>query len=269
VVGGKDFTEQRLIAEITGQLLAAKGHTVSIRVGFATSGVRRELEAGLIDLYWEYTGTALLIFHGVVEKLSPEDAYGRVKDLDGRKGLVWLTPSRVDNTYALAMRRADADAKQIHSVSDLAARIRRGERLKLACNTEFFIRPDGLMPLERAYGFEFGRENVTRMPTGAVYEALARPAGVDVGLVFATDGRVAALDFVVLRDDKGFFPSYLLTPVIRKEVLDKSPGLADLLNTLAERLDNTTMANLNAVVDVQKKSVSDVAASFLRAQGLI
>jgi len=269
VVGGKDFTEQRLIAEMTTQLLKAKGYMVSTRTGFTTGGVRRELEAGLIDLYWEYTGTSLITFNNVTEKLTAEDAYRRVRDLDAAKGLIWLTPSRVDNTYALAMRRADAEAKGIASVSDLAARVRRGETFQLACNTEFYIRSDGLMPLQQAYGFEFGRENVTRMQTNDVYQTLRSSAEIDVGLIFATDGRVAALDLVALRDDRGFFPSYLLTPVVRKPVIDKYPDLAALLGGLAGRLDNGTMANLNAMIDVQKKPVAEVAASFLRAGGLI
>src|SRR5215203_5629727 len=170
VVGGKGFTEQRLMAEMTSQLLRAKGFRVNVRTGFATSGLRREQEAGLVDVYWEYTGTSLITFNQVTEKLAPDVAYEKVKELDGRKGLVWLSPSKVDNTYALAMRQADATAKGITSVSDLAARARRGERFRLVCNTEFYIRPDGLMPLLRTYGFDFA--SVTRMDRDQIYDVL-------------------------------------------------------------------------------------------------
>ena len=267
-VGGKNFTEQLLMAELTSQLLKAKGYDVATRTGLASSGIRREQEAGLVDIYWEYTGTSLRIFNNVSERLAPQEAYRRVKDLDAKKGLVWLNPSRVNNTYALAMRESDARAKGISSISDLAATVRKGASFRLACTTEFFIRSDGLMPLQSAYGFEFAQGNVVRMDANSVYDIL-RNSGVDVGLVFATDGRVAAFDLRILRDDRGFFPSYLLTPVVRKTSLDRDPDLATYLNALSERLDDATIGNLNAMIDVQKKPVGEVASSFLRASGLI
>ena len=269
VVGGKDFTEQLLIAEITSQFLRTKGYDVQSRTGFATTGIRREQEAGLIDVYWEYTGTSLTTFNNITDKLRPEEAYNRVKTLDAQKGLVWLAPSKINNTYALAMRKADAMAKGISSISDLAEKVRQGERFRLACNIEFYLRPDGLMPLQRAYGFEFGHENVVRMGTNTVYDALRDAADIDVGLVFSTDGRVAARDFVVLRDDWGFFPSYLLAPVVRQRTLDKHPDLATHLESLAAKLDNETISGLNSLVDVHQKPVGEIASAFLRSSGLI
>ena len=269
VVGGKDFTEQLLIAEITSQFLRTKGYDVQSRTGFATTGIRREQEAGLIDVYWEYTGTSLTTFNNITDKLRPEEAYNRVKTLDAQKGLVWLAPSKINNTYALAMRKADAMAKGISSISGLAEKVRQGERFRLACNIEFYLRPDGLMPLQRAYGFEFGHENVVRMGTNTVYDALRDAADIDVGLVFSTDGRVAARDFVVLRDDWGFFPSYLLAPVVRQRTLDKHPDLATHLESLAAKLDNETISGLNSLVDVHQKPVGEIASAFLRSSGLI
>jgi osmoprotectant transport system substrate-binding protein len=269
VVGGKNFTEQQLMAEMTAQLLRAKGYTVDTRTGFATTGIRREQEGGLIDVYWEYTGTSLMTFNNVMQKLGPQEAYARVKELDARKGLIWLSPSRIDNSYALAMRKVDATRKGITSISDLAARMRRGERFKLICNLEFYLRSDGLLPLQRAYGFEFGTEDVIRMGTDTVYDVLRDASYVDVGLVFSTDGRVAAYDFLVLRDDRGFFPSYLLTPVVRQRTLDRHPDLAVHLDALSAKLDNATIARLNAMIDVEKRPIREVASSFLQANGLI
>ncbi|MBA3504993.1 MAG: glycine/betaine ABC transporter substrate-binding protein, partial [Betaproteobacteria bacterium] len=135
-------------------------------------------------------------------------------------------------------------------------------------NAEFYARPDGLKPLEQSYGFEFARDNVKRMDTGLVYQAL-KEKQVDVGLVFATDGRIPAFNFVVLKDDKAFFPAYAMTPVVRKQVLDANPKLADILNSLSAKLDDATMARLNSSVDVDKKTVEDVAQTFLKQQGLI
>ena len=268
VVGGKNFTEQQLISEMTAQLLRAKGFTVDKRAGLGTAAVRQAQEAGQVDVYWEYTGTSLITFNKITDKLDPAATYAKVKELDAAKGLVWLDPSKANNTYALAMRKADASAKGIKSISDLAGKVKGGENLKLASNAEFYARPDGLAPLQKTYGFEFGRENVVRMDTGLVYQAL-RDSQVAVGLVFATDGRVPAFDFVILTDDKGFFPNYALTPVVRKETLDKNPKLAEHLNALSAKLDDATMARLNASVDVDKKTIEEVAASFLKAQGVV
>ena len=268
VVGGKNFTEQQLISEMTAQLLRAKGFTVDKRAGLGTAAVRQAQEAGQVDVYWEYTGTSLITFNKITDKLDPADTYAKVKELDAAKGLVWLDPSKANNTYALAMRKADASAKGIKSISDLAGKVKGGENLKLASNAEFYARPDGLAPLQKTYGFEFGRENEVRMDTGLVYQAL-RDSQVAVGLVFATDGRVPAFDFVILTDDKGFFPNYALTPVVRKETLDKNPKLAEHLNALSAKLDDATMARLNASVDVDKKTIEEVAASFLKAQGVV
>lgn len=128
VVGGKNFTEQQLIAEITARYLTAKGFTVDKRVGLGTAALRQAQEAGQIDLYWEYTGTSLITFNKVSDKLDAAATYARLKDLDAAKGLVWLNPSRANNTYALAMRRKDADEKHIASLSDLAAKEKLGPR---------------------------------------------------------------------------------------------------------------------------------------------
>jgi len=268
VVGGKNFTEQQLMSEMTTQLLRAKGFTVDKRSGLGTAALRQAQESGQIDIYWEYTGTSLINFNKITDKLDSAATYAKVKELDGAKGLVWLNPSKANNTYALAMRKKEAAEKGIKSISDLAAKEKAGAKLKFASNAEFYARADGLKPLQEKYGFEFGREDVVRMDTGLVYQAL-RDSQVDVGLVFATDGRVPAFDFVILQDDKSFFPPYAMTPVVRKETLDKNPKLAEPLNALSAKLDDNIMAKLNASVDVDKKTVEQVATDFLKSNGLI
>jgi osmoprotectant transport system substrate-binding protein len=268
VVGGKNYTEQQIMAEMTAKLLEAKGFTVDKRSGLGTAPLRQAQENGQVDVYWEYTGTSLITFNKVADRLDAAQTYAKVKELDAAKGLVWLDPSKANNTYAFAMRAADAKQKGIATLSDLAAKINGGEKLNFGCNAEFYARPDGLKPLETAYGFTFGRDAVVRMDTGLVYQAL-RDAQVSVGLVFATDGRIPAFDFVVLKDDKGYFPTYAMTPVVRKAVLDANPSLAGILNGLSAKLDDAVMAKLNASVDVDKKTIEEVAAGFLKQQGLI
>ncbi|MEP6608487.1 MAG: glycine betaine ABC transporter substrate-binding protein [Burkholderiaceae bacterium] len=268
VVGGKNFTEQQIMSAMTAQLLKAKGYTVDVKAGMGSAVLRQAQESGQIDVYWEYTGTSLITYNKFTDKLSPEDNYKKVKELDAAKGLVWLNPSRANNTYSLAMNAEEAKKQGIATISDLAKKVKEGAKLTFASNAEFYARPDGLKPLEQAYGFEFTRDNVKRMDTGLVYQAL-KEKQVDVGLVFATDGRVPAFNFVVLRDDKGYFPAYAMTPVVRKQVLDANPKLADILNSLSAKLDDATMSKLNASVDVDKKTVEEVAQTFLKQQGLI
>ena len=268
VVGGKNFTEQQIMSQMTAQLLQAKGFKPDVKAGMGSAVVRQAQENGQIDVYWEYTGTSLITYNKVSERLSPADTYAKVKELDAAKGLVWLNPSKANNTYGLAMNADDAKKQGIASISDLAAKVKGGAKLTFASNAEFYARPDGLKPLEEKYGFEFPRESVKRMDTGLVYQAL-KDRQVDVGLVFATDGRVPAFNFVVLKDDKGYFPNYALTPVVRKQVLGANPKLADYLNALSAKLDDATMARLNASVDVDKKTVEDVAKTFLKEQGLV
>lgn len=266
-VGGKNFTEQQLMAEITTQLLQSKGIQTEKKAGLGSAVLRQAQENGQIDVYWEYTGTSLITYNKITDKLSADETYKRVKELDATKGLVWLNPSKANNTYALAMRRADSDSKNIKSLSDLAKAVKGGANLSIASNAEFAARPDGLKPLQEAYGFEFSRENVRRMDSGLTYQAL-KEKQVDVSLVFATDGRVPAFDFIVLKDDKTFFPAYAMTPVIRKQTMDANPKIAPLLNALSAKLDDNTMAKLNASVDVEKKSIEAVATQFLKDAGL-
>lgn len=268
VVGGKNFTEQQILSSMTAQLLAANGFDVDSRGGMGSAAVRQAMENGQIDTYWEYTGTSLITYNKVTDKLDADATYAKVKELDAAKGIVWLDASKANNTYALAMRKAEAGEKGIATLSDFAARVNGENDLTLASNAEWYARPDGLKPLQVAYGFELSRDQVKRMDSGLVYEAL-KNGDVDVGLVFATDGRIPAFDFVVLTDDKGYFPAYALAPVVRQEVLDANPKIGELLNALAAKLDDATMARLNASVDVDKKTIEQAAGDFLRESGMM
>lgn len=267
VVGGKNFTEQQILSAMTGQLLAANGFTIDSRGGMGSAVVRQAMENGQIDVYWEYTGTSLITYNGIEEKLDPEETYAKVKELDAQKGIVWLDPSRANNTYALAMRREHSEELGITTLSELAERINTENDLTLASNAEWYARADGFRPLQEAYEFQLSRAQVRRMDSGLVYEAL-RNGDVEIGLVFATDGRIPAFDFVTLEDDRGFFPSYALVPNVRAPILDAHPKIGELLNALSAKLDDGTMARLNARVDVERVTIEDVAADFLAEQGL-
>ena len=269
VVGGKAFTEQQIMTAMTVELLKAKGFTPDRKAGMGSAAVRAALENGQIDVYWEYTGTALTVFNKINDKFDTgEAAYKKIKEVDGAKGIVWLNMSPVNNTYAFAMNSDQAQKLGLVTMSDLAKAVKGGAKLTFASNAEFYARPDGLPGWQQAYGFEFDRDNVKRMDTGLTYSAL-KDRQVDSAVVFATDGRIPAFNFVVLKDDKNYAAPYNMAPVVRKEVLDKNPKIADALNALSAKLNNDTMAKLNASVDVDKKTVEEVASGFLKSNGLI
>lgn len=267
-VGGKDFTEQFLLAEMTKQLLEKKGYKVDKKDGMGTNIVRAALESGEVDLYWEYTGTTLVTVDKITDRLSPEETYNKVKDLDAARGLVWLAPSKANDTYALAIRKNNPHTDGMVTISDLAAAYKAGKAVMMATTAEFVKREDGLVGLQKMYDFKAGRANVRPMEIGLVYPAVGN-GDVDVAVAGATDGRVASMGLVLLKDDKGFFPNYAIVPVVRKTTLDAHPDIKDVLEGLAAKLDDATMQRLNGEVDVKKMAVEDVATTFLKEQGLL
>ena len=269
VVGGKAFTEQQIMTAMTVALLKAKGFTPDRKAGMGSAAVRQAMENGQIDVYWEYTGTALAVFNKINDKFDSADAaYKKIKEVDAAKNLVWLNMSPVNNTYAFAMNADDAKKRGIVTMTDYAKAVKADPKLTFASNAEFYSRPDGLPGWQQTYGFEINRDNVKRMDTGLVYQAL-KDRQVDSGVVFATDGRIPAFNFVVIKDDKNYAAPYNLTPVVRKEIADKNPKLVEALNAVAAKLNNETMAKLNASVDVDKKTPEEVAEAFLKQNGLI
>ncbi|WP_280569147.1 glycine betaine ABC transporter substrate-binding protein [Chromohalobacter sp. 296-RDG] len=268
VVGGLNYTEHLILTSATVQLLKANDYSVEKRDGLGTSVLRQAQKNGQVDLYWEYTGNSVILFHDQPQPDNAAETYATAKRLDAEKGLVWLNPSDTNNTYALAMREADADKRDIHTLSDLAEAMNDGADLTLASNAEFYARDDGLRPLQKAYDFRFPRSNVKRMDSGLTYNAL-RDGEVDVALVFATDGRNGAFDFEVLDDDKQFFPVYQLAPVVREETLDAHPDLRSVLNEMSATLNDSTLIDLNRRVDVDDQNIEKVAHDFLTENDLL
>lgn len=268
-VGGKNFTEQLIMAAMTTELLDQNGYDARKRDGMGSTVLREAQINGQVDVYWEYTGTSLVTFNEEsAEGLTPEETFDRVSELDAEQGLVWLGPSSANNTYALAVAAGDEATEDIRTLSELAQAYRDGRDLKMAVNAEFPHRDDGLIGLQETYDFEVSRRHRSTMDSGLTYQALDQ-GEVNIALVFATDGRIAAFDFIVLEDDRNFFPNYALAPVIREDTLASNPDLEGLLNDLASRLDDATMQNLNKEVDVEGESPEDVAEQFLADQGLI
>ncbi len=266
-LGARVFTEQTVLAAITAQYLGSKGYDVRVTGGLGSNLARSAQESGQLDMLWEYTGVSLVSYNHIDEKLDSAATYARVKELDGKKGLVWLTPSRFSNTYALALPEEVAKAyPQVNTISQLN-QVLIDEPKKdhiLALDTEFANRSDGLVGLTQTYDLKFTRRDIRQMDAGLVYTAL-RNGQVFTGLVYTTDGRLNAFKLKLLEDDLKYFPDYTAAPVVRQQLLDAHPQLAAQLKPLAEMLDDATMRELNAQVDVAHRSPTVVAAEFLKA----
>ncbi|AHC80961.1 MULTISPECIES: glycine betaine ABC transporter substrate-binding protein [Pseudomonas] len=266
-IGARVFTEQTVLAEITAQYLRANGFDVRVTSGLGSNIARQAQETGQLDLMWEYTGVSLVSYNHIDERMpSAEATYAKVKALDAKKDLIWLTPSKFSNTYALGLPKQVAEAyPQINSISDLNQVLRDESHRNhlVALDTEFANRPDGLVGLKAMYDLQVGRANIRQMDAGLVYTAMHNNQ-VFAGLVYTTDGRLNAFNLKLLEDDKHYFPDYTAAPVVRKQVLDANPQLAGLLKPLAEQLDDETMRQLNAKVDVEHQNPTTVAAAFLR-----
>lgn len=265
-IGARVFTEQTLLAEITSQYLKSKGYNAQVTGGLGSSLARSAQESGQLDLIWEYTGVSLVAYNHVTEKLDSEQSFERVKELDGKKGLVWLHPSKFSNTYALALPENVAkEHPEINSISDLNKALRdpANKGALVSLDTEFANRSDGLIGMAELYDMDLTRKNIRQMDAGLVYTSL-KNGQVFAGLVYTTDGRLSAFNLKLLDDDKHYFPDYTAAPVVRKAYLDQHPDLADLLKPLADLFDDETMRQLNARVDVDHESPSKVAADFLR-----
>jgi len=274
-VASKGFTEQVILGKIMVNLLKDRGIPVKDRTSLGGTKVNREaLEQGQIDVYMEYTGTAWMNFFKKKEVVRDSMAlFEKVKAIDAEKGLVWLTPAKFNNTYAIVMQAKKADEFGIKTLSDWAAWIKKNPgKMTVAVNTEFYSRADGFKGMMGYYGLTFGKDipdaDVKKMETPLCKKAV-RDGQALCGMAFATDGEIKAYDQVVLGDDKSYFPIYNPAPVIRKAVLDQYPEIKFILGEIGESLDTATMTRLNYRVNVNGEKPASVAKSWLQGVGLV
>ncbi|XUA21174.1 osmoprotectant ABC transporter substrate-binding protein OsmX [Citrobacter sp. OP27] len=273
ILATKSFTEQHILSAMTVQYLRKKGFQVQPQTNIATVISRNAMINKQVDMTWEYTGTSLIIFNHINKRMSPQESYDTVKRLDEKLGLIWLKPADMNNTYAFAMQRKRAEAENINTMSEMVAKIEHIRQTDpkhnwlLGLDLEFAGRSDGMKPLQQAYNMPLDRPQIRQMDPGLVYNAV-RDGFVDAGLIYTTDGRVKGFDLKVLKDDKGFFPSYAVTPVVRKDTLEANPGLEEAMNTLSGLLNNEVITELNKRVDIDHQSPQQVARDFLRSKGL-
>ncbi|WP_288426379.1 glycine betaine ABC transporter substrate-binding protein [uncultured Pantoea sp.] len=274
VLATKSFTEQHILSAMTVMWLQKKGFEVIPKRNIATTISRNAMINKQIDMTWEYTGTSLIIFNHINKPMSSQEAYQTVKNLDGKLGLIWLNPAPMNNTYAFAMQRARAEKEGISTLSQLVAKMDQVRKTdpkhnwRLGLDLEFYGRSDGMKPLQKTYNLTLDRPQIRQMDPGLVYNAV-RDGFVDAGLIYTTDGRVKGFDLKVLEDDKHFFPSYNVTPVVRQDVLASHPGLEAALNQLSPLITDEAITEMNMRVDIDHQSPEQVARDFLQSKNML
>lgn len=260
-VGSKNFTEQIILGEIAAQQIERRlGQKVDRKLDLGgTLLAQQALASGAIDMYPEYTGTALTAVLKLAPSSSPAAVLERVRaEYRKRWRLEWLDPLGFDNTFAMVVRGPDARAQRIETLSDAA---RRKQGWTLGVGYEFLQRPDGLKGLLATYHLPLAGAPKS-MDLGLLYSALEQKQ-VDMAAANATDGQLSALDVKVLRDDRHYFPPYQAALVVRADTLAAHPGLRAALNQLAGRLSDSVMRNLNYQVDGKHRQVAAVAREWL------
>lgn len=265
-VGSKNFTEQVILGEIIAQHLEHTLHvSVERRLNLAgTLLADQALRSGEIDLYPEYTGTALTAILKESGTGTPAQVLERVRFRYSRDSQIeWLAPLGVDNGFAMVVKGSVARSLHIDNLSDAA---KATTIWTLGVGYEFEGRPDGLPALNNAYGFHWSGRPVT-MDLGLLYSALAQ-GQVTMIAASATDGLLSKLDLTILRDDKHTFPPYEVAVAVREHSLRLRPGLRMALLGLSGKFNNATMQALNYQVDVEHRRVAKVAQAFLQSRGL-
>jgi glycine betaine/choline ABC-type transport system substrate-binding protein len=260
-VGSKNFSEQLVLGEIVAQHLENRLHGhISRKLDLGgTLLAQQAIASGEIDVYPEYTGTALTAVLKEQPEKDPSKVLERVREGYRQWQLEWLDPLGFENTFAMAVRREDRDGGTLSSAASSRA-------WRLGAGYEFAHRPDGLPGLLRTYGLRMTGSPKT-MDLGLLYQALARKQ-VDMVAANSTDGMLAVLPVVVLEDDRHYFPPYQCALVVRKAAERQFPGFRAALLELSGRIDSDTMRRLNYELDGKHRPAREIARDFLRSAGL-
>jgi osmoprotectant transport system substrate-binding protein len=267
-IGSKNFTEQKVLGEIYAQALAAAGYDVSTELNLGDEKTAlKALEGGDISAYPEYTGTALLSFFGYKADELPKDglaAFAKAKEGFAKKNLTALNPTPFVSSNEVAVTKETADNLNLKKISDLKG---KSQDLTLYGSPECRQRLDCLLGLQKVYGLQFKKFVPVDI---ALRHQVLEKGQADVSIVFTTDPQIKRENFVLLDDDKGMFPPYNSTLVVRDDVIEKAgPDMAKVTNKVSEGLTDEVMQELNARVDLDKKTPEAVAGEYLSESGLV
>lgn len=263
VVGSKNFAEQLVLGEIVAQAIERQtGLRVDRRLNLGGTLIcDRALRSGDIDVYVEYTGTALTAVFNQPLGTSRDTVTATVRDLYARSGRTLLSPLGFDNTFAMLVRGADARARGLRTIDDAA---REAPGWRAAFGYEFLDRPDGYAGLARTYGITLA-EAPRSMDLSLTYRALASRQ-VDLIAGDATSGLIRALDLVVLEDTRHYFPPYDAVPVARAGMLLRHPEVRRAIDGLGGRITAAQMREMNYRVEALRQAPADVARAFLAGE---
>lgn len=264
VVGGKNYTESLLTAEIIAQLLEKNTDLkVDRKYNLAAAVSFEGVKKGEIDIFPEYTGGALIHYLNLEPISDPVETYNVVKEeYEKQFGLIWLESFGFNNTYANAIRTDFAEANNIKTNSDLAPFTKD---LVYGAEHGYLDREDGFYPMSELYGYDF--KETLQMDVSIIYQSINQ-GNIDVANVYTTDGLLHEFDLTILEDDKQFFPSYYCAPVVRKDTLEKHPEIEKALKGLKDCATEEDMIKYNYMVDGQKMSIEDTAKQFIADKGL-
>ena len=265
-IGTKNFTEQLILGELLAQTIErTAGLPVERRFYLAGSYIcHQAILAGRIDMYVEYTGTALT----AILKQQPQSGRARVFEIvrdqyRQRFGLEVLPSLGFDNSFAMVMRGDEARQQNLRTLSDLA---KVAPKMRMGVGYEFLERPDGYPGLIKTYGLRFA-EAPRVMDLGLLYRAL-QSKQVDIVAGSNTDGLIAALGLVVLDDDRHYFPPYEAVPIVRPRAMQEFPAAKSALDKLLGKITADEMRHLNYAVDGEKKDAAQVVRDFLQHRNL-
>jgi glycine betaine/choline ABC-type transport system substrate-binding protein len=264
-VGSKDFTEQIILGELLAQAIEGKtGLQVERRFGLGGNLAHHAMIAGEIDVYVEYTGTALLAILKNPPIKDPAEVYRQVKSSYAKEfSSEWTEPLGFNNTFAILVRSDDARRRDLKTISD-AARV--SSEWRAGFGQDFMSRPDGYPGFVRTYGFRF--KEIREMDLSLTYRALAEKQ-VDLIAGNSTDGLISRYGLIQLQDDLHYFPPYDAVPVVRQKILENHPELREVLEQLGGILNVDEMRELNYAIDGEQRRAKDVVREFLTRKKIL
>ncbi|MBF7097541.1 glycine betaine ABC transporter substrate-binding protein [Alkalibacter mobilis] len=270
-------SEGAILGNMLLLLMEDSGFEVENKIGFGTPDIlRKALESNEVDLVVDYTGSGQ--YYGAVAAAAvwsdPQLGYEAVQTFDKEtNNIEWLTPAPANNTEMLAVTKSFSEENDIRTMEDFAEYVTNGGEVKLICSASFSDNPMGLLGYQNAYGFQLTSDQMIVLSHGNTAEMLKAlydgSDGVNVSLVYGTDGSLQEMDMLVLKDSKNVPPVYLPAPVLRGEVAELYPELRDLFTDTFESLDLETLQSLNARVAFGGEDAKIVAEEYLKEKGLL
>ena len=273
IIGGKQFTEQLILSNISALMLEDAG--VSVDDAYPVGGNTANHEAitsGETSHYWEYTGTGWNFHLGNTEEKirDPEELYNTVNEsYQEEYGIEWLQTADFNNTYVVTANTDWQEETGVETMSELAEYINNGGEVTWAVSQEYINNPTAFGDLPDFYGYRESMDNVTyeRMAIGTInYRAVAQ-GQVDLGVGFATNPNLQEFDLATIEDDENWFVIYYPAPVVDQDVLNDT--VREALNAPASALDTETMIELNARVSIDEESPENVAQDWLESENLL